>query len=274
MNSYFNPVFKPVLRLISGSLQKCFPDYTLSMDKSVFYDDKAVLYVCTANNTKKSFGVFSLLKDKNNTYIDIRSDYPIHLLKHMYKSIWDKDSNIDFNYVKSIVDKFYQLAVNFKQFESITYSDLTLDLDTLTHYYRHKSQSKNKQIANFFYSLRSQKEDCIKNRKDISKAAKYSSSMARLVIGIKEGELVPLLSISIPVLSNSKFFFSIDLNKGLSKDEISLLLFKYESCLRRQLFQIIKRNMKVKSDIDLGDIKMFTLQQLLDQVLISEMINY
>lgn len=274
MKPSYSPTFEPLLELINSALAVQYPAVCISMKDSVFMHDGAVIYIRDELGRKKKFGQFTQVKNRSHVYFNLRIEYPVLTLQRLYRSLLVNDSPVDIHYITSIVNRFYTMGFAFKQFNNIVFSDFDIDLDTLTHYHRHQSQSKNKQFANFFYTGRSQKSESIRNRKPIKKAAKYSSCILHLTMGLKDGKLVPLLNLNIPILSDLKFLFSIDLNTGITEDELSLLLFKYEKCLREQLYQIIRRIRKIKQHTDLGEIRTFTLDQLFDEILISEMIDY
>lgn len=215
-----------------------------------------------------------VLPCKNGNFLKVGMDGSIDDYKNLYSTLF-KDSIVDEAYLQSVIQKFFDSGLRWHQFDSVEYHPKDLSISSLTTDDNHRRKSTNKKhLAMFYYSARSRKAEQRRRFSNRKSKAAYSICTMSLNMSTYTGELKPVYVLNIPLLADIKFTVMVDANTGISEDDIQLLVYKYEECIRFQLYDIIKRNLRLKDHETLGEVTDYSMQQLVDYVIVTEMAAY
>lgn len=265
------PLLDHAKTILAAGLNLPFEDYKVDYghDGFIILKNRKMGYKSGAFNILNAY----VLPCKNGHFLKVGMDGELVEYQNLYSSLF-KDSIVDEAYLQSVIQKFFDVGLRWNQFDSVEYHPKDLSISSLTtESHRRKSTSK-KHLAMFYYSARSRKaEQCRRFTNRKAKAA-YSVCTMNLNMSTHKGVLKPVYVLNIPLLADIKFTIMVDANLGINEEDIQLLIYKYEKCIRFQLYDIIKRNLRLKGHEALGEVTSYTMQQLIDYVLVTEMSSY
>lgn len=215
-----------------------------------------------------------ILPAKNGHFLKVGMDGAVEDYQKLYSTL-RKDSIVDEIYLQNVIQKFLDAGLRWNQFDSVEYHPKDLSIRSLTSddEYRRKCTNK-KHLAMFYYSARSRKAEQRRRFNGRRNKTAYSICTMSLNMSTYTGELKPVYVLNIPLLADIKFPIIVDANTGISEEDIQLLIYKYERCIRYQLYDIIKQNLRLKEHETLGEVTDYSMQQLVDYVIVTEMASY
>lgn len=266
------PLLDHAKTVLSDGLDRPFEQYTVDYGHDGFsiFKNRKTGYKSSAYNILNAY----VLPCENGNFLKVGMDGSIDDYKNLYSTLF-KDPVVDENYLQAIIQKFFEAGLKWNQFDSVEYHPKDLSIDSLTSddNHRRKSTSK-KHLAMFYYSARSRKAEQRRRFSNRKSKAAYSVCTMSLNMSTYTGELLPVYVLNIPLLADIKLTIMVDANKGISEDDVQLLVYKYERCIRSQLYDIIKRNLRLKDHESLGEVTEYSMQQLVDYVIVTEMAAY
>lgn len=214
-----------------------------------------------------------ILPSKNGNFLRVAMSGTVGQHQELYQSIFN-ESIVDIDYLHSVIQRFFDVGYQWKQFDTVEYHPKDLSIPSLTNEDPYLKRTTKKHLAMFYYSARSLEAKKNRHYNYRKQKTKHSICTMSLDMANYSGKLVPVYTLNVPILADLKFTFVIDANKGISEDDIQLLLFKYENCIRLQLYEIIRMNLRLKQHQSLGEITNYSMQELVDYVLVTEMSAY
>lgn len=214
-----------------------------------------------------------ILPAKNGNFLRVGMSGTVEQHHELYQSLFN-ESLVDITYLHSVIQRFFDVGHQWKQFDAVEYHQKDLSIQSLTTEHPYSKGTTKKHLAMFHYSARSLEAKKNRHYNYRKQKTKYSICTMSLDMSTYSGKLVPIYTLNIPILADIKFTFIIDANKGISEEDIQLLLFKYENCIRLQLYEIIRINLRLKQHQSLGDVTGYSMQELVDYVTVTEMSAY
>jgi len=214
-----------------------------------------------------------ILPAKNGNFLRVGMSGTVEQHHELYQSLF-YESIVDIDYLHAIIQRFFDVGHQWKQFDTVAYHQKDLSIPSLTTEHSYSKSTVKKHLAMFYYSARSLKAKKRRPYHYQKQKTQYSICTMSLDMSTSSGKLVPVYTLNVPILADIKFTFFIDANKGMSEEDIQLLLFKYEKCIRLQLYEIIRINLGLQQHQSLGDVINFSMQELIDYVLVTEMSSY
>lgn len=208
-----------------------------------------------------------IVESENGSFLKVGSYQPVNEYKQLYSSLIH-ESTVDELYLESLIQVFFNAGRQWGQFEKIENTPKSLHIDSLISLNNHYKCTSKKHLAKFYYSQRTRNEA----RRAHGNKAQYSVCTMSLNMAIHQNELKPVYVLNIPVLADIKFSIIVDVHERLEEETIQLLLFKYEKLTRQHLYRVIKNNLRMQEHESMSDFKEYTMEQLVDYVLVTNMI--
>jgi len=209
----------------------------------------------------------------NGHFLKVGIEGDMQEYQALYSTLINKNI-VDEAYLENIMQAFFDVGKQWNQFDSVEYHPKDLSVESLTTENRRRKLTNKKHLSMFYYSDRSRRAE--QRRRFSSSKVKASHSICTMSLHMStySGELAPVYVLNIPLLADIKFTMMVDINKGITDEALQLLLYKYENCIRVQLYEIIKRNLRLRSHENFDDLKDYSMQELVDYVIVTEMASY
>jgi len=273
MKSNTKDICIPLVNHVEATLKDGFSDYQLLNDTIMYKHDGALFEVLGPDNSQYEILKVNVLQRHDYFVLNCSSSFKNSFFISLYSNLINHDLSNSHHYLNSVIRCFFDIGSSYQQFSSHDYFDYSLSLESLM-VNSHIKRSRKRQLAIFNYSSRIIKEESVKTGKSIKRLSTYGACSLSIAFAIKKGILIPVYIINIPIHPNFKFYFSLPVNEEIDNESLQLLLFKFEKKIREQIFQTIKRNKKMKGHESIGEIKTYSCERLMNELTLSEMINY
>lgn len=266
------PLLEHARTVLSAGLEAPFDDYAVDYG----HDGFSIFRNRKSGYKRQPYTILNayILPCKNGNFLKVGMDGTVDDYKNLYSTLF-KEPVVDKDYLESVIQKFFDVGLRWNQFDSVEYHPKDLSISSLTtdDDHRRKSTTK-KHLAMFYYSARSRKAEQRRRFNGRKNKTAYSICTMSLNLSTHTGKLAPVYVLNIPLLADIKFPIMVDANTGISDEDIQLLIYKYERCIRFQLYDIIKQNLRLKGHETLGEVTDYSMQQLVDYVTVTEMASY
>lgn len=262
------PLLQHATTVLSDGLDFPLSEYTVD-----YAHDNFSIFKYRKNHNAHLILNAYVLSSHNGHFLKVGMEGDIREYQALYSSLI-KENIVDEVYLKNIMKAFFDIGQQWNQFNSVEYHPKHLSMESLTTENRRKKMTSKKHLAMFYYSDRSRRAEQRRRFSNKKAKAAYSVCTMSLHISTYSGVLTPVYVLNIPLLADIKFTMMVDINNGITDENLQLLLYKYENCIRHQLYEMIKRNLRLHSHENFDELKDYSMQELVDYVIVTEMASY